>query len=227
MTVKQADQQVEEAVNRLTAAIRAEDKARARWRSKRAGTSEARRARATLRAKKRAVGKAENALSLAKIKRQRAQAAANKTLGERAYEEALKLVGVEEHGGNNRGEMVEKIIRYAQGQVPEAWCVDFNIWCYGHAGSEVVAPGYTRAVRFMVPWSGLIVVGSPKRGDMVRFTFDHTGLFVKDNGDGTITTIEGNTGATGAVSDSANGGDGVYVKVRSKSLVRDYIRVTR
>ena len=26
-----------------------------------------------------------------------------------------------------------------------------------------------------------------KRGDIVRYTFDHTGLFVKDNGNGTIT----------------------------------------
>jgi len=50
---------------------------------------------------------------------------------------------------------------------------------------------------------------------------------VKDNGNGTITTIEGNTGRTGAVSDSATGGDGVYVKVRSKSSVTDYLRVTR
>jgi hypothetical protein len=61
---------------------------------------------------------------------------------------------------------------------------------------------------------------------MVRFSFDHTGMFVKDNGNGTITTIEGNTGRTGAVSDSTTGGDGVYLKLRSKSTVRDYLRVT-
>ena len=30
-----------------------------------------------------------------------------------------------------------------------------------------------------------------------------------------------------AVSDSKTGGDGVYVKLRSRSLVRDYIRVLR
>ena len=70
-------------------------------------------------------------------------------------------------------------------------------------------------------------MSAPKRGDIVRYTFDHTGLFVKDNGNGTITTIEGNTGHSGAVSDSKTGGDGVYLKVRSKSLVRDYLRVTR
>lgn len=143
----------------------------------------------------------------------------------RAYDEAVKMEGVMEHGGNNRGEMVEKIIHYAQGQVPEAWCVDGMIWCYGHAGSKIVKPGYPRAVRFMKV-GGVHATASPMQGDLIRFTFDHTGMFVKDNGDGTITTIEFNTGASGAVSDSSTGGDGVYRKVRSKSLVSDYLHVT-
>jgi hypothetical protein len=52
-------------------------------------------------------------------------------------------------------------------------------------------------------------------------------MFVRDRGDGTIETIEGNTGASGAVSDSRTGGDGVYRKVRPKSLVKDYLRVHR
>lgn len=143
----------------------------------------------------------------------------------RAYDEAMKMVGVMEHGGNNRGETVEKIIRYANGTVPEAWCVDGMIWCYGHAGSKLVKPGYPRAVRFMKV-TGVHSVASPAPGDLVRFNFDHTGMFVKDNGDGTITTIEFNTGPSGAVSDSSTGGDGVYRKVRSKSLVSDYLHVT-
>jgi tellurite resistance protein len=144
----------------------------------------------------------------------------------KAYAEARKLVGVMEVGGNNRGRKVLEIIHYAGGPGPEAWCVDFVIWCYGHAGSTAVRPGFTRAVRFMKA-TGLVPTSAPKRGDIVRYTFDHTGLFVKDNGNGTITTIEGNTGHSGAVSDSKTGGDGVYIKVRSKSLVRDYLRVTR
>jgi hypothetical protein len=153
--------------------------------------------------------------------------AARKTQGlaARALVEAGRLVGVMEHGSNNRGAKVEEIIRYAGGVVPEPWCVDFNIWCYGHAGSTIVRRGYTRAVRYM-DVAGVDPTSQPRPGDMVRFTFDHTGLFVKDNGDGTITTIEGNTGASGARSDSSTGGDGVYIKVRAKSLVRDYLRVT-
>jgi hypothetical protein len=156
---------------------------------------------------------------------QELEAAKNADIGARALMEAGRLVGVMESGGNNRGPVVEKITRYALGTVGEPWCVNFNIWCYGHAGSQFVKPGYTRAVRYMFPHDGLIQTSSPRPGDMVRFSFDHTGLFVKDNGNGTITTIEGNTGASGAVSDSATGGDGVYRKVRSKSLVRDYLRV--
>jgi tellurite resistance protein len=144
----------------------------------------------------------------------------------KAYAEARKLVGVMEVGGNNRGAKVLEVIHYAGGPGPEAWCVDFVIWCYGHAGSGAVRPGFTRAVRFMKA-AGLVQTSTPKRGDIVRYSFDHTGLFVKDNGNGTITTIEGNTGRSGAVSDSSTGGDGVYLKVRSKSLVRDYLRVTR
>jgi hypothetical protein len=145
----------------------------------------------------------------------------------RAYAEARRLVGVMEQGGNNRGRKVEEIIRFAGGVVPEPWCVNFLTWCYGRAGSKVVRPGFTRAVRYMLVPPGVVRTTRPRRGDMVRFSFDHTGMFVKDNGNGTITTIEGNTGRTGAVSDSQTGGDGVYVKVRSKSSVTDYLRVTR
>lgn len=144
----------------------------------------------------------------------------------RALAEAEKQIGVMEVGGNNLGPDVERIIRFADGVAGEPWCVDFVIWSYGHAGSQVVKPGFTRAVASM--WTAdLRRTTTPKPGDIVRFTFDHTGLFVRDLGNGEIETIEGNTGATGAVSDSRTGGDGVYRKHRSKSLVLDYLVVAR
>jgi len=103
---------------------------------------------------------------------------------------------------------------------------------YKLAGSKAISRSWA-----YVPWmskiTGVQQVTNPQVGDIVRFEFtgdntpDHTGMFEKDNGNGTITTIEGNTGARGAVSDSKTGGDGVYRKVRSKSLVKDYLRVTR
>lgn len=151
--------------------------------------------------------------------------AAEDTLQERAYREAQKLIGVMEQGGNNRGPGVEKIINFVHGQAGAPWCGYTMAYVYTLAGSKAVTWKWA-AVRLYLPGPGLTRTDKPVRGDLVRYKFDHIGMFVKDNGDGTITTIEGNTGPVGAVSDSKTGGDGVYVKVRSKTLVSDYVHVT-
>jgi len=152
-------------------------------------------------------------------------AAPKLTLQERAYREAKALIGVMEQGGNNRGPQVEQIIREGGGRVGDAWCGWFMATVYKRAGSKSVT-WHWGAVRLWLPLAGLKRVSKPKRGDAVRFTFDHVGMFVADHG-ASIETIEGNTGRIGAVSDSATGGDGVYRKLRPKSQVRDYIRITR
>lgn len=148
------------------------------------------------------------------------------TLADRAYAEASRLVGVMEQGGNNVGTGVERIIKEGGGLRGQAWCGWFCAAVYKRAGSKAV-DWHWGAVRLIPDAVGVARTSSPRRGDLVRYNFDHVGMFVKDNGDGTITTIEGNTGASGAVSDSKTGGDGVYRKVRSKGLVRDYLRITR
>src|ERR1044072_4766108 len=147
-------------------------------------------------------------------------------LRDRALSIAEGMVGVMEEGGNNQGAMVERIIHANAGATGEPWCGDFVAYCYRLAGSAAVTRSWA-AVRLLRGLLGIFATPAPEGGDLVTFTFDHVGLFVKDNGDGTITTIEGNTGASGAVSDSTTGGDGVYRKVRDKSLVDDYLRVTR
>jgi len=144
----------------------------------------------------------------------------------KAFEHAEALIGVMEQGGNNAGPIVAKIIQANGGLVGEPWCGDFVAYCYRLAGSKSVTRSWA-AVRLISLVAGVRGTSNPRKGDLVRFTFDHVGLFEKDNGDGTITTVEGNTGASGAVSDSATGGDGVYRKIREKSLVNDYLRVTR
>jgi peptidoglycan hydrolase-like protein with peptidoglycan-binding domain len=149
-----------------------------------------------------------------------------KHLGERAYRVAAGLVGVMESGGNNSGAKVTEIIRANGGSGPEPWCGDFVAYCYRLSGSKAVTRNWA-AVRLLRGATGVTGTRKPRRGDLVRFTFDHVGMFVRDRGDGTIETIEGNTGASGAVSDSRTGGDGVYRKVRPKSLVKDYLRVHR
>lgn len=160
------------------------------------------------------------------VDRRRAQLHARRPLRLRALSHARALIGVMEHGGNNQGAIVSKIIRANHGTGPEPWCGDFQAYVYRLAGSKAVTRAWA-SVSWLGALAGIRRVSTPLPGDLVRFTFDHVGLFEKDNGDGTITTIEGNTGATGAVSDSATGGDGVYRKTRSKSLVRDYLRVSR
>jgi peptidoglycan hydrolase-like protein with peptidoglycan-binding domain len=147
-------------------------------------------------------------------------------LGDRAYRIAGGLVGIMESGGNNRGEMVMKIIKANGGSGPEPWCGDVVAYCYRLAGSKSVTRSWA-AVRLLRGVAGVRRTGTPRRGDLVRFTFSHVGIFVRDCGNGTIETIEGNTGRSGAVSDSTTGGDGVYRKVRAKGLVLDYLRVGR
>lgn len=144
----------------------------------------------------------------------------------RAHKVAESLIGVMEIGGNNRGEIVTKIIQGNGGAGPEPWCGDFMAYCYKHAGSKGVTRSWA-SVYLLGRLAGVTKTSTPKRGDLVRFVFDHVGMFDKDLGNGEIQTIEGNTGASGAVSDSKTGGDGVYRKQRPKSQVQDYRRVTR
>jgi hypothetical protein len=172
---------------------------------------------------------------LAKLRKQHAATGA---LNARAYKEARRLLdmGVMESGGNNRGPMVAKIIRANQGPGPEPWCGDFVAWCYRKAGSKSVTRSWA-AVNSYLPLTGLKATRAPMHGDIVRYTFGHVGIFgswcdshgkpVAPGAATHIRTIEGNTGRAGAVSDSKTGGDGIYMKLRSRSLVKDFIHVKR
>lgn len=154
----------------------------------------------------------------------------------KALDEARRLIGVMERGANNRGPMVDQIIRANGGTPGEPWCGDFNAWCYRKAGARTVTRAWC-AVRSYGHLPGQVVTLKPLAGDVVCFNFDHTGLvehYCNDRGQRRlrmfathIRTIEGNTGPTSAVSDSSTGGDGVYRKVRHLSQVDRYVRVLR
>lgn len=148
------------------------------------------------------------------------------TLPTLAVQEAEKLLGVMEEGGNNAGRRVSEIIISNGGAVGEPWCGDFVAYCYRNAGSKAVTRSWASVYFLGTGLAGLKRISTPEYGCLVRFTFDHVGIFLRDLGNGEIETIEGNTGPVGAVSDG-DGGDGVYRKRRSKSLVNDYIKVTR
>lgn len=174
----------------------------------------------------------------AQLARARARARANKidSLRERAWVEARKLIGIMERGGNNVGAEVEAIIREGGGRRGDPWCGWFLATCYKRAGSKIVSWRWG-AVRLYVPLSGVKRITRPLKGNLVRFTFDHIGMFERwcDAGGREvgqaaathIVAIEGNTGKSGAVSDSKTGGDGVYRKIRPRSLVRDFLHVGR
>lgn len=147
-------------------------------------------------------------------------------LRDKALYVAEGMVGVMEEGGNNTGKVVNKIIQANGGVIGEPWCGDGMAYCYRLAGSKAVQRLWA-SVRALLGLLGIRKTSSPKPGDLVRFTFDHVGMFVRDLGNGEIETIEFNTGPSGAVSDSSTGGDGVYRKRRAKYLVNDYLRVTR
>jgi len=59
-------------------------------------------------------------------------------------------------------------------------------------------------------------------GDIVTFDFSHVGIVLEDDGKNLV-TVEGNTNFSGT-RDSENG-DGVWRKIRPKSLARNFIRI--
>jgi hypothetical protein len=171
-----------------------------------------------------------------KLRKQDAKARRGGALRRRAFAEAKKLVGTMEVGGNNRGKTVLEIIRANGGKGPEAWCGDFVAFCYRKAGSKSVNRNWA-GVALYLPMTGLSRTRTPQKGDLVRYTFSHIGIvnhFCDAHGNELpqsrathVKTIEGNTGRSGAVSDSTTGGDGVYMKIRPRNLVKDYIHVSR
>lgn len=155
--------------------------------------------------------------------RRRKQRKGSGVLRLRALHVAQTLVGIVEQGGNNTGPMVDKIIHENGGDIGEPWCGDTVAYCYRHAGSKAVTRSWAMA------WAtgGRRRISSPLPGDIVEYTFQHTGIVERVLSSGEIQVIEGNTGSSGAVSDSSSGHDGVKRKVRSTGLVRGYYRVSR
>jgi len=105
------------------------------------------------------------------------------------------------------------------------WCGSFVMWCANEAGVKVPNTVSTMAgaaaFKKMGTWTDA-KSASPAPGDIVYFDFaaggapiEHVGIVIKDNGDGTVTTIEGNTAGNKKKSSSqANGGEAV-VKIRA------------
>lgn len=94
------------------------------------------------------------------------------------------------------------------------WCAAFVSWCFYQAGYPIVGAGYKKgfigcqyAVTNVKKWGRIVTV--PQAEDVVFFDwnsdkkFDHTGIFVKDLGNGIFESIEGNT----SLGNDSNGGE--------------------
>jgi len=103
------------------------------------------------------------------------------------------------------------------------WCGSFVMWCANEVGLKIPSVVGTlagaKAFQKAKKWQDA-ATATPEVGDIVFFDFvkggnavEHVGIVVRDNGDGTVTTIEGNT-APDKKGDQRNGGQ-VCLKTRA------------
>ena len=125
---------------------------------------------------------------------------------------ATKEIGTVEEGSNHT--KYGKFTKH-DGQ---PWCGSFIMWCSAQVKQKmpnvIWTPGGVTAFQGAGSWSNA-ATAKPKPGDIVFFDFveggalvEHVGIVVKDNLDGTVTTIEGNTSPEHKAKGSqANGGE--------------------
>ncbi len=110
-----------------------------------------------------------------------------------------------------------------------AWCAEFVSWVFNKAGIPLgtvdSAKGYHYCPSAYNYWNRTGQVSKkPQGGDIVLFDWngdrlaDHTGIFIKDNGNGTFTSIEGNT----SFGNDSNGGQ-VMERVRYYAVVQAFV----
>ena len=138
-----------------------------------------------------------------------------KTKREQFVEVARAEIGTTEGPKNNE-------TKYGKftGHDLQPWCGSFVMWCANQVKAKipnvVYTPAGVEAFKGIGQWFNA-ETSSPQPGDIVFFDFpggdevDHVGIVVKDNLDGTVVTVEGNT--SDAKSQS-NGGE-VMMKVRA------------
>lgn len=158
---------------------------------------------------------------------------------------AVKEIGVREVGGNNCGARIREY-QSATDLAPSSWpwCAAYVDWCLREwlRDSEVVkwlnlqsrtpedwrpktalAYGLTAWAK-QRPKTTSVYTEKDKAmpGDIVTFDFSHVGIVLEDAGDHLI-TVEGNTNGKG--DRDSESGDGVWRKIRAKSLAKDLIRI--
>ncbi|HEY3447099.1 MAG TPA: peptidoglycan-binding protein [Myxococcales bacterium] len=132
-------------------------------------------------------------------------------------------VGTTEATGNNDG----PVLKYPEffGRGSEPYCADFVSWVCTQAGKPLdfcYVPSLRGHLEETGQWKG---TSNPQPGDIVIFDFeregegDHVGIVKAVLPDGSLETIEGNTGADDRLSDSGSLESGVWNRVRSRDDV--------
>lgn len=106
----------------------------------------------------------------------------------------------------------------------QPWCMMFVMWVFAQAGMPL--PYKTASCSALLNWyrkhhPECVKTSAPKAGDIVIYTFGHTGIVESASGN-TITAIEGNT-SPGTAGSQDNGGM-VCRRTRKTSAVTAYIR---
>lgn len=105
----------------------------------------------------------------------------------------------------------------------QPWCMMFVQWCFNEAGAPL--PYKTASCSALERWYRAnkpdAVHTTPEPGDIVIYSFGHTGIVESVQGD-SITAIEGNTSPD--YNGSQNNGGGVYRRVRKVKLATAFIR---
>ena len=132
---------------------------------------------------------------------------------------AMSQIGVAEEGTSNR---IKYCTAYYGNNTGAAWCCIFVWWVFNQAGASRIFGSKTAYCPTLMNYfknKGRLDM-SPQVGDIVFFNFSggntakHVGIVIELNNDGTITTVEGNTGA----SNDTNGGQ-VMQRTRKLSTV--------
>jgi len=140
----------------------------------------------------------------------------NAELRQRMLQIAQGEIGTTERTNSNDG----AVLKYPNyfGRHSEAYCSDFVSWVSTQAGqpmNQAYVPTVKHDLIASGRWKGK---QNPQPGDLVLFDWnhdgqpDHIGLVKSVNANGTITTIEGNTGGP-------NGREGVWEKTRTYDTI--------
>lgn len=139
---------------------------------------------------------------------------------------AASQIGVRETARNSGPEVDAYLASVGLGP-GYSWCAAFVYWCFVTGAASVRAdnpcPRTAGALRMwtLAPSSQTQL---PEPGDV--FVIDHghglghVGFVELVNADGSLTTVEGNTNASGG-----REGDGVYRRSRDRAAIRGYLRL--